>query len=77
MAGDLPDAVLPGGATETEHHEIALYERFLALAPAAGAEDAVRRLEENLAQEQKTLRELERAQASLTRRGQLAGAAAG
>jgi ferritin-like metal-binding protein YciE len=73
--GDLADAVLLGGATETEHHEIALYEGLLALAPAAGAEDAVPLLEENLAQEQKTLRELEGAQASLTRR--LAGAAAG
>jgi len=55
----LLDAVLVGGATHTEHHEIATYEGLITMASAMGAEDVVSLLQENLEQEEKTLGELE------------------
>jgi ferritin-like metal-binding protein YciE len=55
----LVDAVLAGGAAHTEHHEIATYEGLITMASAMGQEDVVALLQENLEQEQKTLREVE------------------
>ena len=57
----LADAVLAGGAAETEHHEIATYEGLITMAEAMGADDVVPLLQENLEQEQRTLREIESA----------------
>jgi ferritin-like metal-binding protein YciE len=54
----LVDAVLAGGAAETEHHEIAAYESLITMAEAMGAEDVVVLLQENLEQEQQTLQEI-------------------
>jgi ferritin-like metal-binding protein YciE len=51
----LVDAVILAGATETEHHEIAVYETLIVHARAMGRQDVVALLEENLHQEQATL----------------------
>ena len=63
----LTDAVLAGGAAETEHHEIATYETLITLANTIGADDVVALLQENLEQEQRTLQEVERATETLSR----------
>lgn len=55
----LVDAVLAGGAAHTEHHEIATYEGLITMAGQMGQEDVVALLQENLEQEQRTLREIE------------------
>lgn len=70
----LVDAILVGGATHTEHHEIAMYEGLITMANAMGLEDVVALLEENLEQEQRTLQELERVSQTLSQ--QLARASA-
>jgi ferritin-like metal-binding protein YciE len=62
----LIDAVLAAGAADTEHHEIAMYEGLITMAGAMGLEDVVALLEENLEQEQRTLRELERVTQTLS-----------
>jgi ferritin-like metal-binding protein YciE len=51
------DAIILSGALETEHHEIAVYEGLIVNARAMGREDVVSLLEQNLEQEQHTLRE--------------------
>jgi ferritin-like metal-binding protein YciE len=58
---ELIDAVLLGGAAETEHHEIAVYEGLIAHADEMGHDDVVALLTENLEQEQHTLKEVEKA----------------
>jgi ferritin-like metal-binding protein YciE len=55
------DAVILGGAAETEHHEIAVYEGLIMHAEALGHEDLVPLLQENLEQEQHMLAEVNRA----------------
>jgi ferritin-like metal-binding protein YciE len=70
----LVDAVLAGGAAETEHHEIAVYEGLITMAEAMGADDVVALLQENLDQEQRTLSEIESATQRLSQ--QLAQASA-
>jgi ferritin-like metal-binding protein YciE len=55
----LVDNVLAGGATEVEHHEIAVYNGLITKAEAIGEDDVVALLRENLEQEEHTLRELE------------------
>ena len=67
----LADAILAGGAAETEHHEIAMYEGLITMAEAMGADDVVPLLQENLEQEQRTLQEIESASQRLAQ--QLAG----
>jgi ferritin-like metal-binding protein YciE len=57
----LVDSILAGGAAHTEHHEIATYEGIISLAQALGEDDVVALLEENLEQEQRTLKEVEAA----------------
>ena len=61
----LVDSILAGGAAHTEHHEIATYEGLITLAEALGADDVVALLEENLEQEQRTLKEVETVQEQL------------
>jgi ferritin-like metal-binding protein YciE len=56
----LVDAVILGGAAETEHHEIAVYEGLITQAEALGHEDVVPLFQENLEQEQHTLDEVKR-----------------
>jgi ferritin-like metal-binding protein YciE len=57
----LVDAVILGGAAETEHHEIAVYTTLITQAEAMGEQDVVALLRENLEQEEHTLREVEQA----------------
>ncbi len=63
----LVDNVLTGGATEVEHHEIAVYNGLITKAEAMGEEDVVALLRENLEQEEHTLRELEQKAQQLAR----------
>ncbi len=63
---ELADVVLAGGAAHTEHHEIATYEGLITMAEAMGADDVVALLEENLEQEQRTLREVEQVNLQLS-----------
>jgi ferritin-like metal-binding protein YciE len=74
-APQLVDGVLAGGATHVEHYEIATYEGLVTNAEAMGVEDVVALLQENLEQEQHTLREVQRVGESLSRRAaqQVAG----
>jgi uncharacterized protein (TIGR02284 family) len=53
------DAIILSGAAETEHHEIATYEFLITNAIAMGREDVVSLLQQNLEQEQHTLREVQ------------------
>ena len=62
------DAVLLGGAAETEHLEIALYEDLITQARAMGEEQVVSLLEQNLEQEQHTLEEVKRASEQIAQR---------
>lgn len=60
---ELVDAVVLGGAAETEHHEIAVYEGLIAQAEAMDQGDVAALLIENLEQEQRTLKQVEAATA--------------
>src|SRR5947207_4386421 len=51
----LNDDVVIAGVTETEHHEIAVYEGLITYAVAMGEQDVVSFLQQNLEQEQATL----------------------
>jgi ferritin-like metal-binding protein YciE len=62
------DSVLLGGAAETEHLEIALYEDLITQARAMGEEQVVSLLQKNLEQEQHTLEEVKRASEQLAQR---------
>jgi ferritin-like metal-binding protein YciE len=55
VADSLNDHVIAGGVTETEHHEIAVYEGLITTAEAMDEQDVVALLQENLEQEQATL----------------------
>ena len=59
--GALVDDVVLAAATETEHHEIAVYEELIMFADAMGRDDVAALLRENLEQEQHTLEEVRRA----------------
>ena len=65
---EILDSVLLGGAAETEHLEIALYEDLITQARAMGEERVVSLLEQNLEQEQHTLEEVRRASEQLAQR---------
>jgi ferritin-like metal-binding protein YciE len=58
---ELQDAVILGGCAEVEHHEIAVYDGLITLAEELDADDVVALLEENLEQEEHTLKEVEKA----------------
>jgi len=59
-ASSLIDLVDLSAAARTENYEIAAYEGLRRMAKALGEEDAVALLDENLAQEKETLREVEK-----------------
>jgi ferritin-like metal-binding protein YciE len=63
--GDLVDDVVLAAASETEHHEIAVYEELITFAEAMGSEDVAALLRENLEQEQHMLDEVRRAAARI------------
>jgi ferritin-like metal-binding protein YciE len=59
-ASSLIDLVDVGAAARSESYEIAAYEGLRRMAKALGEEEAVTLLDENLAQEKETLREVEK-----------------
>ena len=59
-SSSLIDLVDLGAAARTENYEIAAYEGLRRMAKALGEEEAVALLDENLAQEKETLREIEK-----------------
>ena len=60
-AQELYDAVILGGCAEVEHHEIGVYDGLITMAGELGEDDVVALLEENLEQEEHTLKEVEKA----------------
>jgi ferritin-like metal-binding protein YciE len=65
---DLKDHVILAGCSETEHHEIAVYESLITHADAMGHDDIVALLRENLEQEQHTLGEVMKAALKLAQK---------
>ena len=63
------DAVLIAGASETEHHEIAVYETLVTNAEARGATEVAQLLSQNLQQEQHTLDQLKQVGQRISREG--------
>jgi len=62
---DLNDAVILSGVVETEAHEIAVYDGLITTAEAMGEEDIVALFQENLEQEQHTLKKARQAKKKL------------
>ena len=60
-APQLHDAVILSGCAEVEHHEIAVYDGLITTAEELDQDDVVALLEENLEQEEHTLKEVEKA----------------
>lgn len=52
---ELVDSVILGGAIETEHHEIGVYEKLIIAAQGLGRQDAVELFQRNLEDEQAAL----------------------
>ncbi len=65
----LVDAVILGGAADTEHHEISTYNGLIMKAEALGEEDVAALLRENLEQEEHTLKEVDKKAREVTRVG--------
>jgi ferritin-like metal-binding protein YciE len=59
-APGLHDAVILSGCAEVEHHEIAVYDGLITMAEQLDHDDVVALLEENLEQEEHTLKEVEK-----------------
>jgi ferritin-like metal-binding protein YciE len=70
----LVDAVILGGAADTEHHEISTYNGLIMKAEVLGEEDVASLLRENLEQEEHTLREVDQKAREVTRVGAHVGA---
>jgi ferritin-like metal-binding protein YciE len=64
----LNDHVITGGVSETEHHEIAVYEGLITKAEAMEADDVAILLRENLADEEATLGKAQDMSEELARR---------
>src|SRR4051794_23648577 len=64
----LNDDVIIGGVTETEHHEIAVYEGLITKAKAMGKPDVVELLQKNLASEEATLQKVKQMSEQLAER---------
>jgi ferritin-like metal-binding protein YciE len=63
------DIVILSAITETEHHEIAVYENLIAAAEARGAGEVVTFLRENLQSEQQTLEQAKQTSQQVLREG--------
>jgi ferritin-like metal-binding protein YciE len=63
------DAVILAGATETEHHAIAVYETLVTNADARGASEVADLLRMNLEEEEHTLEEVKEAAKRISREG--------
>jgi ferritin-like metal-binding protein YciE len=57
VSPELADSVIVGGAAETEHHEISVYEGLITKAQAMGQQQLVQLFEQNLQQEQNMLQQ--------------------
>src|SRR4051812_19086723 len=69
MAQDgVVDEIILAGASETEHHEMAVYEALITHAQAMGNDRVVQLLSQNLEQEQHTLDEVRQALTQLAQR---------
>ena len=68
LSPEVLDGALASAATHVEHYEIATYEGLIGMAGAMGEQDVVALLQENLEQEQHTLREAEQTAQMLTQR---------
>src|SRR5436190_4482487 len=64
----LNDDVIIAGVTETEHHEIAVYEGLITYGTAIGEQDVISFLQQNLEQEQATLQTAKQISQQLARR---------
>jgi ferritin-like metal-binding protein YciE len=64
----LNDQVIISGVSETEHHEIAVYEGLITSAEAMGEQDVVALLQENLESEQATLQKAQQMAQQLAQR---------
>ena len=69
----LVDSVILSGVIETEHHEIAVYERLITNAEAMGEQDVVALLTENLENEEATLQKAQQMGRQLAQREATAG----
>jgi len=65
---ELNDAVILSGVVETEAHEIAVYDGLITTAEAMGEDDIVALFQENLEQEQVTLKKGRQAKKQLAQR---------
>src|ERR671936_454142 len=65
---ELNDAVILSGVVETEAHEIAVYDGLITTAEAMGEDDIVALFQENLEQEQQTLKKGRNAKKQLAQR---------
>jgi ferritin-like metal-binding protein YciE len=65
---ELNDAVILSGVVETEAHEIAVYDGLITTAEAMGEDDIVALFQENLEQEQATLKKGRNAKKQLAQR---------
>jgi ferritin-like metal-binding protein YciE len=70
----LVDAVILGGAADTEHHEISTYNGLIMKAEVLGEEDVAGLLRENLEQEEHTLKEVDQKAREVSRIGAHVGA---
>lgn len=68
---ELNDAVILSGVVETEAHEIAVYDGLITTADAMGEDDIVALFQENLEQEQATLKKGRNAKKQLAQRAVL------
>jgi ferritin-like metal-binding protein YciE len=68
VGGQLNDAVILSGVIETEAHEIAVYDGLITTAEAMGEDDIVALFQENLEQEQATLKKGREAKKQLAQR---------
>jgi ferritin-like metal-binding protein YciE len=69
------DAFLTGAGARTEHYEIAAYEGLVTMAEAMGEDKVARLLNENLAQEKKALRKMQKIGKRLAKQGAATAAA--
>ncbi len=66
-APEILDAMIASGAAKTEHYEITAYSGIIDLAKQLGQKDAAKLLEQNLKEEQETLKKVEKAEEQLSK----------
>ncbi len=66
-APEILDAMIASGAAKTEHYEITAYSGIIDLAKQLGQKEAAKLLEQNLKEEQETLKKVEKAEEQLSK----------